>query len=150
MRLFRSILTPLSAAVLGAAALQPAAAQQATLAANVRPAVGHAAAAADPVRLRTLAVYRFTASPIAGLPSEVTVADSSGELVASFRRPGTADAVPMVVDVLGADITLHGATPAGVLTLVLYGENDPNTSGALVGRWMVGGREGVLRGHTER
>ena len=150
MRLIRSILSPLAVVALSAAALQPAAAQQDATAGHVRPALRSVRGNPDTAALRTLAVYRFTASTIVGLPSQVTVADSAGELVATFRRPGAADALPMVVDVLGRDITLHGATPSGVLTLVLYGENDPDASGALVGRWMVGGREGALRGHAER
>ena len=149
MHLVRSILSPLAAAALSLAAGRPAAAQQAT-AEYVHPAVRHLAATSDTVQRRTLAVYRFGASQLAGMPSEVTVADSSGELVATFRRPNTRDAVPMVVDVLDTDITLHGATPAGVLTLVLYGQNDPNASGALLGRWTLGDRQGELRGRTER
>jgi hypothetical protein len=56
----------------------------------------------------------------------------------------------MVIDVLGTDITLHGATPAGVLTLVLYGQNDPDASGAFIGRWTLGDRQGGLRGRAER
>jgi hypothetical protein len=150
MRLIRSILSPLAAVALSVAVVQSAAAQQVTAADYVRPAVRGVRTAPDTVRLRTLAVYRFAASAIAGMPSQVTVADSAGELVASFRRSGASDAIPMVVDVLGRDITLHGATPSGVLTLVLYGENDPDASGALAGRWMMGGREGALRGYAER
>jgi hypothetical protein len=150
MRFLRSILSPLAATALCAATARPAAAQQAVTAEYVRPAVGHAGSNPDTVQLRTLAVYRFGPTQLAGMPSEVTVADSAGELVATFRRPNTRDSVPMVVDVLGTDITLHGATPAGVLTLVLYGQNDPDASRALVGRWTLGGRQGELRGRAER
>lgn len=150
MRLFRSILSPLTAAALYAVAARPAHAQRSAVADHVRPSVRHAVSVPDTVQLRTLAVYRFAATPLAGMPSQVTVADSAGELVATFRRADSRTAAPMVVDVLGTDITLHGATPAGVLTLVLYGQNDPDASGALVGRWTLGDRQGVLRGRTER
>jgi hypothetical protein len=151
MRLIRSILSPLAATALCAAVVQPAAAQQVATADYVRPVVRTARANADTVQLRTLAVYRFTAaSTIAGMPSQVTVADSAGELVATYRRPDTRAAVPMLVDVLDRDITLHGATPAGVLTLVLYGENDSDPASALLGRWTLGDRQGELRGRRER
>jgi hypothetical protein len=149
MHLIRSILSPLAATALCVAAVRPAAAQQAAADA-VRPAIRHALATSGTVQPRTLAVYRFGASQVAGMPTQVTVADSAGELVANFRRPGARDAVPMVVDVLGTDITLHGATPSGVLTLVLYGQNDPDASGALVGHWALGTRQGELRGRAER
>jgi hypothetical protein len=149
MRLIRSILSPLAATALSVVALCPAAAQQAT-ADHVRPAVRHTITTPDTVQLRTLAVYRFGASRLAGMPSQVTVADSAGELVATFRRPGAREAVPMVVDVLGTDITLQGATPSGVLTLVLYGQNDPDASDVLIGRWTLGDRQGALRGRAER
>jgi hypothetical protein len=150
MHLIRSILSPLAATALCVAAVRPAAAQQAAAADHVRPAVRRALATPGTVQPRTLAVYRFGASQVAGMPSQVTLADSAGELVATFRRQGARDAAPMVVDVVGADITLHGATPSGVLTLVLYGQNDPDTSGELVGHWALGARQGELRGRTER
>ena len=149
MRLIRSILSLLAATALSVAVVRPAAAQQAA-ADYVRPTLGHATTTPDTVQRRTLAVYRFGESHVAGMPSLVTVADSAGSLVATFRRSGTREAVPMVVDVLGADITLQGATPAGVLTIVLYGQNDPEASGALIGRWTLGGRQGALQGRAER
>ena len=149
MRLIRSILAPLAVVALSAT-VRPATAQRAATAEKIRPVVNSARANADTVRLRTLAVYRFSNASVAGMPSQVTVADSSGELVASFRRAGTATATPMLVDVLDNDITLHGATPSGVLTLVLFGQNDPTAAGALIGRWTLGGRQGVLRGYAER
>ena len=147
MYLIRSLLSPLAATAL-LAAVHPAAAQRAT-AAHARPAVGRAVASPDAVPPRTLAVYRFGASGVPGMPSQVTVADSAGELVATFRRPNTRESAPMVVDVLGTDITLQGATPAGVLTLVLYGQNDPDASGVFIGRWTLGARHGALRGGAE-
>jgi hypothetical protein len=150
MHLIRSILSPLAATALCVAAVRPAAAQQAAAVDYVRPSVRGAAAIPDTVQLRTLAVYRFGASQVAGMPAQVTLADSAGELVASFRRHGAREAAPMVVDVVGTDITLHGATPSGVLTLVLLGQNDPDASGALVGLWMLGTRQGELRGRAER
>src|SRR4051812_6434497 len=141
MHLIRSILSPLAATAFCIVAARPAAAQQAAAADPVRPVVHRALATPGTVQPRTLAVYRFGASQIAGMPTQVTVADSAGELVANFRRLGARDAAPMVVDVLGTDITLHAATPSGVLTLVLYGQNDPDASGALVGHWTLGTRQ---------
>lgn len=149
MRVIRSILAPLAVLALSASG-RPASAQQAATADNVRPAMGAVRENADTVRLRTLAVYHFTASSISGLPSQVTVADSAGALVATFRRAGTSTVTPMLVDVLDTDITLHGATPSGVLTLVLFGQNDPTITDALIGRWTLGDRQGVLRGYAER
>jgi hypothetical protein len=150
MRLFRSILPPLAAAALCAGVVQPAAAQQVATADYVRPVVRNARAHEDPAQPRTLAVYRFTTWSIPGMPSQVTVADSAGELVATYRRSDSRNALPMLVDVLDRDITLHGATSSGVLTLVLYGENDSEPSSALIGRWTLGDRQGELRGHRER
>lgn len=148
MRLFRSILPPLAAAALCAGVVQTAAAQQVATADYVRPVVRTARTHA--VQPRTLAVYRFSTSSIAGMPSQVTVADSAGELVATYRRADTRDAIPMLVDVLDRDITLHGATPSGVLTLVLYGENDSEPSSTLIGHWTLGDHQGELRGRRDR
>lgn len=145
MRTMLSLLSPLATAALCAAAITPAAAQHAAAPDNIRPVVQPAAATADPAPLRTVAVYRFGASREVGLPSQVTVADSAGKLVATFRLPGSAAARPMIVDVLDTDIVLQGATPTGMLTLVLYGQNDPEAAGALAGRWSIGEQHGALR-----
>jgi hypothetical protein len=145
MRTTLSLLSPLATAVLFAAAVTPASAQHAAAPDHVRPVVGHAAVAAAPAPLRTVAVYRFGASREAGLPSQVTVADSAGRLVASYRLPGSVAARPMMVDVLDTDIILQGATPTGMLTIVLYGQNDPVAAGAIDGRWSLGEQHGALR-----
>ena len=75
----------------------------------------------------------------------MTVADSLGALVASFRLPGEPTARPMLVTVLDTDLVLQGETPSGVLTLQLYRQNDSDTTDAVAGRWWLGDREGELR-----
>jgi hypothetical protein len=56
----------------------------------------------------------------------------------------------MMVEVLGSDLVLKGETPSGVLTLVLYDENDSRHADSLVGRWTVGTRQGELRGRVQQ
>jgi len=104
----------------------------------------HAAVTADPALVRPVAVYQFVASHDAGIPKEVTVSDSAGVLVATFRLPGAAATRPMMVEVLNNDLVLQGETPWGVLTLVLY-QNDQEPVSAVVGRWILGDKEGKLR-----
>ena len=132
------------AAALCAAAVTPAAAQQIVAANYIPPVV---VPAADAVLLRTVAIYRFNASRVAGIPSQVTVADSAGTLVASFRLPGASETRAMMVEVLGEDLVLQGNTPSGLLTLVLYGRSD-GAIAPLTGRWVLGNREGELSGRA--
>ena len=80
----------------------------------------------------------------ADLPSEVTLADSAGTFVASYRTRRATDVRPMAVSVYGADVVATGMTAAGLLTLHLHDQNGDGT--ALVGRWMLGEQEGSLRG----
>jgi hypothetical protein len=84
------------------------------------------------------------------MPAQVTVADSAGALVAAFRLSGNRGAGPMTVDVLSNDLVLTGQTPSGMLTLVLYRQNDPEAAGAFVGSWSLGVHQGELRGQTTR
>ena len=142
----RAIYSLAAAAALCAAA-RPAAAQHAAVPDHARPAA-HADAGAAAVR--PLASYRLAAARRAALPAEVTVADSAGALVASYRLPGTADARPMAVTVIGTDVVLQGETPAGVLTLQLYGQNDADAAAPVEGRWSRAGQEGSLHGRATR
>jgi hypothetical protein len=147
MRTWLTLASPLAALALGvAAAARPAAAQRA-VAENARPA----AVPTTTVALRPVAAYRFAASPrTTGLPDEVTLADSNGVLVASFRVAGARESRPMLVDVLDTDLVLQGETPTGVLTLRLYGQNEVASTGVFEGRWWLGERAGDLRGRITR
>ena len=149
-------LTPPSRALLAAALLLGAArAASAQRAAGtlIRPAAAPAAAAAvtAPGDLRRVAVYRFTRSRVAGMPSEVVLADSAGQLVAHFRLPGAAAEHPMLVALIGDQLILQGQTPSGVITLRFREpEHAPGTR-AVVGKWhLEGGQEGELRARVGR
>ena len=147
MRSWTTLASPLAAVALCAAAARPAAAQRA-VADDARP-LAVAAGAPTVAAVRPVATYRFAASRRqAGMPDQVTVADSGGVIVASLRLPGAREARPMVVDLFGSDIVLQGQTPEGVLTLRLYGQSDPEDRGAFAGRWWLGDREGTLRGRV--
>jgi hypothetical protein len=150
MRTMLSFLSPLATAALCAAAVSPAAAQHSAAPDHVRPVVQHAAVTVDAPLPRTVALYQFGASRAVGMPTQVTVADSAGRLVANFRLPRGGAARPMTVGVVDTDIMLQGETPSGVLTLVLYQQNDPDAAGAVVGRWSLGDRQGELRGRAAR
>lgn len=142
----RALVLPPLAAVLCAA----------TAAATARPAAAQTHAAADAPRpaVATLAVAR----PVAeyrietvqyGFPEHVTVADSAGRLVASYRTRGTDVARPLSVRVRGRDFVLRAHTPSGPLTIVLEGQNGDVAPG-LVGRWRMGEHEGRLHGTVQR
>jgi hypothetical protein len=142
MRAHTSFHSLLTAAALSATAVAPAAAQQsfARLAANT--------ADARPIT-RTLATYDFNSS-LEGMPTRVTVADSAGTLVASFRARGGRTDHPMKVAVVDRDILLEGETVRGTISIVLYDQNDPMSAGALVGTWKLGSVQGDLRARAVR
>jgi len=142
MRTILSFVSPLAAAAVLAVSV-PAAAQQAVVSEHVRPVVK------NDTTVRTVAVYKFSAARQAGMPAEVTVADSAGVLKASFRLPGSDTVRPMIVDVLDAGIVLQGQTPTGVLTLVLY-QKEATTGTSVVGMWTLGTQDGELLGHAIR
>lgn len=147
MRTKTSFLSPLTAAALCAALVQPAAAQ--TVASNyVRPVVEKINSDAPVVR--TVAIYRFTASRILRLPVTITIADSAGTLVASYRMPNVVQPAPMQVDVMGDDLILQGETTRGLLTLVLSRQNDGETPSKFIGWWSLGDEKGDLRGRASR
>lgn len=137
-----SLLSPLTAATLLLASV-PAAAQELAVASYyARPA--SATVTAPDASVRTVAIYRFARSREAGMPSEVTLADSAGTIVASYRLSGTGVVQPMTVEVFAADVLLEAQTPAGPLTIVIYQVGDPDWSSALLGRWMLGDKHGEL------
>jgi hypothetical protein len=148
MRSTLSLFSPLATVALCAAAFSPAIAQRAVAPDLVRPVVKHAALPVDAALPRTVAVYRFATSLNGGLPTQVTVADSAGRLVATFRLIDGHSARPMTVDVVNTDILLQGETPSGLLTLVLYRQNDPQAADAFVGHWTLGDHQGELRGRS--
>ena len=142
--------SPLTAALLAATAARPAAAQR-------QPAVdGRALAAESPAAgpvanaPRTVATYRFTGARDGTMPAQVTIADSAGVLVASFRLPGDRAPRPMAIDLTESDLVLQGETPGGVLTLRFYQRDDAAAAGLVAGRWWLGGQEGTLRGRVTR
>ncbi len=139
----RTLLSLVSTAVLCAAA-HPASAQNTAATDAGRPLVRAAAFVIDAAAVRTLAIYQFVAPHDAGMPTEVTVADSSGALVAALRLPFASTTRPMTIERSGTDVVLHGDTPSGALTLVLY-QNEPAPLGTVIGRWVLGDREGKLR-----
>jgi len=95
---------------------------------------------------RVLAQYAFTTTPRhSAFPVTITVADSAGSFVASARIPGSPAATPMTVTVLDSNLVLQGATPDGVLTLVLDRQNEGGITPLTSGRWSLGYAEGSLR-----
>jgi hypothetical protein len=136
-----------TAAVLLPLAAASAAGAQAVVA---RPTAAPRAAAAVAVRAaaRPLAVYRFADAREALLPTEVTVGDSAGTLVAHYRLAGERAVRPLAVTVIGSDLVLQAEAPAGLLTLVLDRQNGDAAEGMLSGRWTLGSRSGALRGRT--
>jgi hypothetical protein len=145
MRPTLSLVLPLAAAALTAAA-RPAAAQQAALSDHARAAAQYVPVAAP----RALASYRFVSPRVAGLPYQVALADSAGSIVASYRLPGDRASRPMVVTAFETDLVLQGETPAGVLTIQLYRANDPGAGRAVDGHWWLGSRQGTLHGRGAR
>jgi hypothetical protein len=135
-------LAPVAALLLAAAAARPAAAQAAAQSDARRVDVAVASAA------RPVAQYRIRVSR-ADLPTQVTVADSAGDLVASYRLDGDAAARPMAITVNGSDLVLSADTQAGPLTLVLDRQNGDGGK-AVTGRWRIGRDEGLLRGRVQR
>ena len=87
-----------------------------------------------------------------GFPQRITLADSAGQLVASYRTDGSAQSLPMRVEVIGADLRLQAETSAGPLVVDLEGQNAPAGAApaALRGRWQLRHEAGVLRGRVQR
>ena len=149
MRLIRSLASPITAAVLALAAIETASAQPSVASANARLVARSADMAVAAPLQRTLAIYEFDGS-YDGIPSQVTVADSAGKLVASYRLRGGWVERPMSIDVADSDILLQAQTPRGTLTMVFYQQNDPDATGPFVGAWSLGTRQGQLHGRAGR
>jgi hypothetical protein len=150
MRNRLSLLSPLAIAALCAGAVSPAAAQRAIAPNYVRPVVERGSITTDAPMVRTVAVYKFASPREMGLPAEVTLSDSTGQLVATFRLPGARTASPMMVDILDTDLVLQGQTPLGVLTLVLYRQAIADKAGDFIGRYTLAGWHGELHGGALR
>jgi len=112
-----------------------------------RPAAAQArfASEAAHVTVRPVATYLVVSpSKHSALPARVTVADSSGTLVATYTLPGETTAHPMVVAVDGTDILLGADTRLGAFQITLYNENERGHAGHVSGRWTLGTESGVL------
>ena len=144
MYTLRSLLSPLATAALCAAAVRSATAQRTPAPDYVRPVAYRAAATTDAPLARTVAVYRLAGSRELDMPTQVTIADSAGTLVAAFRL-SHGPAYPMSVDLVDSNLRLQGATRSGVLTIVLYQPAESPAVGAVIGRWTLGEHEGELR-----
>jgi hypothetical protein len=150
MRNRLSLVSSFAIAALCAGAVSPAAAQRATASRYLRPVVERIGITTGAPIVRTVAVYKFTSPREMGLPSEVTLSDSTGQLVATFRLPGARTADPMMVEILDNDLVLQGQTPVGVLTLVLYRQAIADKAGDFIGRYTLAGWHGELRGGALR
>ena len=148
MHIIRSLVSPVAAAVLALAGTTTASAQSTVASANVRLAT-RSTDIVDAPRQRTLAIFQIDGSQT-GLPAQVTVADSAGKLVASYRLRGGWAERPMTVEVADSDILLQAQTPRGTLTMVLYQQNDPDVAAPLLGLWALGTRQGELRARVGR
>jgi len=145
----RSLLPAVAALALAAAA--PLHAQR-TAVSPASPAPRLALHASPSGAPRALAVYRLSAPQHAGLPSEVTVADSAGDVVASYQLADGRTVGPLVVGVIDSGLVLQGETAAGLLTLVLYPADAAPVTGArrVVGQWALGDRQGHLHAARPR
>ena len=139
----------LSLAAASLASAPAANAQRAVAARTVAPEVAPAAA------VRPVATYRLLASANdRTLPEHITVSDSAGALVASYRLANDNTTYPMLVVALGTDLVLQGETRAGVLTLEIFdGNTSPDATpkdATTTGRWHLAGRQGELRTRATR
>jgi hypothetical protein len=145
MRIKLSSVSTLAVVALCLGLGRPAGAQLAAVSNDAAPVVSRAAL--DINAPRPVAQYRFRVPHQFGLPWTVTVADSAGELVASFRLPNERESRPMLLVVIDTALVLQGETPSGVLTIQLYGQTAPGSS-TFAGRWKLGPDEGRLRGRV--
>jgi hypothetical protein len=129
----------------------------AALCADVRAAGAQRESSPDRARpvaltdvVHPIATYRFVGWRGADLPTEVSLADSAGTFVASFRTPRTNVAHPMSVDVRGENVYMIGETSAGTLSIEFYERTRGSRDGVIEGRWTLGTRSGELRGRVER
>ena len=139
--LARRLLSALAALVSLAAASRPAAAQHALASTSVAATPIDAAPAA-----RVVATYYVAGTRgDVGLPARVTVADSTGQLVAKVQIIGERAPRTMAVTVIENDLVLQAETPRGLLTFVLERQNE-RASKRLRGRWALGADRGPVKG----
>ena len=143
MRIQHSLLQPLAAAALTAIAFSSVAAQGAALREHSRP-IAVAPPSANAPAWRPVAIYLFQSPRNAGMPSQVTVADSSGQLAATFTLRGSNIAHPMFLEIRDDDLVLEGDTPSGPLTLTFPQRKDSDARSAIIGRWSLNGQQGEL------
>jgi hypothetical protein len=145
MRAFH--IAPIAAALALAVAASPdAAAAQGARAAQAD--VRRADVASAPAT-RMLASYRLGGPVAPDFPSQLTVSDSAGTIVARYRAGRAAAELPMTVTVMYTDLVLQAETPSGVLTVVLERQND-TAAAELTGRWWLGEARGTLRARVAR
>jgi hypothetical protein len=139
--LARRLLSALAALVSLAAASRPAAAQQAVASSSVSATPITAAPTVRPVATYYVAGTRGDV----GMPGRVTVADSTGVLVAQVQIIGERAPRTMAVTVIENDLVLQAETPRGLLTFVLEKQNG-QPSARLRGRWALGVDRGPVKG----
>ena len=139
--LARRLLSALAALVSLAAVSRPAAAQHALAASSVSATPITAAPTARVVASYYVAGTRGEV----GLPTRVTVADSTGTLVAKVQIIGERTARPMMVAVIEKNLVLQAETPRGTLTFVLEQQNERPTQ-RLRGKWALGADRGPVKG----
>ena len=99
--------------------------------------------------VRTLATYRLGGPVAPDFPTQVTVSDSAGAIVARYRVGRGDGELPMAVTVMYTDLVLQAETPSGVHTVVLERQNDSGAA-ELTGRWWLGEARGTLRARVAR
>jgi hypothetical protein len=145
--LARILARVLAAASFVTAVAAPLAAQTTVLNASTTTAAPNPAErGSDPVvviRLETLNHDRT-------MPSVVTVADSAGRLVATYRLPKDSTEHPMGVFVYNDDLVIVGETTRGVLEMVFENQAQHGPGSTITGRWSRGTEEGLLQGRVKR
>lgn len=140
MRRMRSLYSPLAVVALALAA-HPAAAQQLAVA-SIRTSAS--SVASDDPNVRPLAKYSFEGAYAAEMPIEVTVSDSLGTIIGSYRVRGSSATRALQAQVEGNDVFLQAETRAGTLTIAIYQLGERDKSSDVIGHWMLGERQGDL------
>ena len=83
------------------------------------------------------------------MPAVVVVADSAGQLVASYRLPKDSVEHRMGVFVYRDDLVIVGETEKGVLEMVFDKQAQGVPGHVITGRWSRGSQDGVLRGRVK-
>ena len=83
------------------------------------------------------------------MPATVVVADSAGQLVASYRLAKDPSEHRMGVFVYHDDLVVVGETEKGVLEMIFDRQAQGTPGHTITGRWSRGSEEGVLRGRVK-